>query len=368
MVDSTLFSIFCHCTVASKKSNKACRNYSDKERYRMKFLRYSSSFLTCTILAPWTLIVKVTVNAFSTARLVTPSSTTCSPNTPLLYHLHNAATMVAMEHQHRPHRGKKFNSNQNLSSNVNDRRRCSSSTMLYVVPNDVTSNTFWISVVEYFDGSTIVDPVVVSNVFWSRLQANLISVIIGQFLAAIVFSFLLSTATSQITKLLSYVSEQLFTTSSTTQRDNQSSLRIPRTLRDDTSTSSSTVPPDFGKLLICILIDSIGSSSMLLPLIGDASDVLWAPTAGLLLRYLFYNSNVILVFEFAEEILPFTDILPLATLCWIIDTYFRETDIAKLLQLGVYASSSPSSVTKNIDRTDAIDVDSTGNIRDGRSK
>jgi hypothetical protein len=211
-------------------------------------------------------------------------------------------------------------------------------------------------VVEYFDGSTIIDPVVVSNVFWSRLQANLLSVLLGQFLAAIVFSFLLSTAASQITKFLTFVSDQIFTTT-TTQRDNQSPLRIPRNLRDDSS-SSALVQPDFGKLLICILIDSIGSSSMLLPLIGDASDLLWAPTAGLLLRYLFYNSNVILVFEFAEEILPFTDILPLATLCWIIDTYFRETDIAKLLQLGAYASSSSATfgVTPK-DRSDAIDVD-----------
>ena len=253
-------------------------------------------------------------------------------------------------------------------SSSTSRSSSGSSTLLYMSPYDIHgSTTFWTCVVEYFDGSNIIDPVVVSNVFWSRLQANLISVIIGQFLAAIVFSFLLSTAASQITKLLSYVSEQIFsgTTTTTIPRDNRPPLRIPRNLRDDSSSSTTTttvVAPDFGKLLICILIDTIGSSSVLIPFIGDASDVLWAPTAGLLLRYLFYNSNVIFLFELTEEILPLTDILPLATLCWIIDTYFRETDIAKLLQLGTYASSS--SVYEK-DRSDAIDVDN--NSWDGRS-
>ncbi len=257
------------------------------------------------------------------------------------------------------------NEKQHVTSSNTIFRICSSrSTLLYMSPYDVHgSTTFWTCVVEYFDGSNIIDPVVVSNVFWSRLQANLISVIIGQSLAAIVFSFLLSTAASQITKLLSYVSEEIFsgTTTTTIPRGNRPPLRIPRNLRDDSSTTA-VVAPDFGKLLICIMIDTIGSSSVLIPFIGDASDVLWAPTAGLLLRYLFYNSNVIFIFELTEEILPFTDILPLATLCWIIDTYFRETDIAKLLQLGTYASSP--SVTEK-DRSDAIDVDN--NSRDGRS-
>ena len=245
---------------------------------------------------------------------------------------------------------------------------CSSNT-LHMLPYDISSvsasSTLWTSVVEYFDGSTIIDPVVVSNVFWSKLQANFISVIVGQFFAAIAFSFLLSTTASQISKLLSYVSNQLFTTTTATQRKNQTPVRIPRNLRADASTTP-VVQPDLSKLLICVFIDTIGSSSILLPLIGDASDVLWAPTAGLLLRYLFYNSNVILIFEFAEEILPFTDIIPLATLCWIIDTYFRETDIAKLLQLGAYSSSSSS--VSEIDRSDAIDVDDNNSIRDGRSK
>ena len=96
----------------------------------------------------------------------------------------------------------------------------------------------------------------------------------------------------------------------------------------------SPIPVDLAKLALCILIDVVGSSSELLPVIGEVTDIVWAPIAALLMRNLFYGSNVILVLEFAEEILPFTDILPLATLCWVLDTFFGESDAARALGLG----------------------------------
>ena len=71
--------------------------------------------------------------------------------------------------------------------------------------------------------------------------------------------------------------------------------------------------PDFGKLILSIAIDVIGSSSNLVPVLGEVTDVIWAPMAALALRSL-YGSNVVFALEFAEEILPFTDILPLATI------------------------------------------------------
>ena len=82
------------------------------------------------------------------------------------------------------------------------------------------------------------------------------------------------------------------------------------------------------------MIDVIGSSSELLPIVGEATDIFWAPIAAIMMRKLFYGSNVVLVLEFAEEILPFTDILPLATLCWILDTFFGESATARALGIG----------------------------------
>jgi hypothetical protein len=102
-----------------------------------------------------------------------------------------------------------------------------------------------------------------------------------------------------------------------------------------------------------MLIDIVGSSSELIPIIGEVTDVLWAPIAAILMRNLFYGSNVVLVLEFAEEILPFTDILPLATLCWVLDTFFGESDAARALGLG-------SNRRVNLEDNTAIDVTTQG--------
>ena len=99
------------------------------------------------------------------------------------------------------------------------------------------------------------------------------------------------------------------------------------------------VTPDFGKLLVCLAIDTIGSSSELLPILGEVTDIAWAPLAALALRSL-YGSNVVFALEFTEEILPFTDIIPLATLCWVVETFFGDSDVAKALQVGRYGKDS----------------------------
>ena len=68
---------------------------------------------------------------------------------------------------------------------------------------------------------------------------------------------------------------------------------------------------DFTKLIFCICIDILGSVNEAIPLAGEFVDVIYAPIAALLLRQLFAGSNVVALLEFTEEILPFTDVLPL---------------------------------------------------------
>ena len=67
------------------------------------------------------------------------------------------------------------------------------------------------------------------------------------------------------------------------------------------------------KLFLCIIIDIIGTSSELIPFVGEVTDLAWAPIAALVLRSL-YGSNVVFALEFVEEVLPYTDALPLATI------------------------------------------------------
>ena len=112
------------------------------------------------------------------------------------------------------------------------------------------------------------------------------------------------------------------------------------------SRQAPTVAPDVPKLLLCLLIDILGTSSELLPIVGEFTDIAYAPIAALALRSLFQGSNVVFALEFAEEILPLTDILPLATICWVVETYFGDSDVARILQVGVYG---PNYVEVNTD-------------------
>jgi hypothetical protein len=161
-----------------------------------------------------------------------------------------------------------------------------------------------LTAVEVFDGSSIVNPEVVSTVFWTSLKGKIIAVVLGQVLAAVAFALLSSLLASQISQLGSFATKTFF---------GQSPEANARKTFIKAGQAEKPITPDFGKLLICLGIDIIGSSSELLPLLGELTDVIYAPIAATALRSL-YGSNVIFALEFTEEILPFTDILPLATI------------------------------------------------------
>eukprot|EP00562_Extubocellulus_spinifer_P012965 CAMPEP_0178552394 /NCGR_PEP_ID=MMETSP0697-20121206/7273_1 /TAXON_ID=265572 /ORGANISM="Extubocellulus spinifer, Strain CCMP396" /LENGTH=298 /DNA_ID=CAMNT_0020185267 /DNA_START=101 /DNA_END=997 /DNA_ORIENTATION=+ len=210
------------------------------------------------------------------------------------------------------------------------------SDIAFDLPNILTA-------VETFDGSQIVDPVVVSGAFWTSLKAKLLSVIIGQLLATAVFIGISTVIGSQLPKLGDFVGGLLF--------KEESKAKIQSTVNEFTAksvdsvksaggrVSSGAVQPDISKLLICLLIDAIGTSSELLPIIGEATDVVWAPIAALGLRSL-YGSNVVFGLEFLEEILPFTDVIPLATICWCIETFAAVGNLAKTLGIGSYGMNA----------------------------
>ena len=234
---------------------------------------------------------------------------------------------------------------------------------LNMLPPSSIETTF-LQAVETFDGSTIADPVVVSSVFWSSITTKIISVIIGQILATIVFSILTYAVSSQLKSLGDIVSKNVFKemdNGKSNYNDGGGQENMSFQSSSPTTTSSAgtggvkrTVIPDFSKLLVCIIIDIIGTSSELIPVLGEVTDVVWAPIAALTLRNLFEGSNVIFALEFIEEILPFTDVLPLATICWAIETFADEGEVAKVLQIGAYGPKRV--VDKNDDSI--VDVES----------
>lgn len=240
------------------------------------------------------------------------------------------------------------------------------------------------SAVEVFDGSTIMDPVVVSTVFWSSLKAKILSVFVGQLLATAVFGLLAMFFSTQLITFSDYIRQRLDMVWKENNGDERRKMKMLDNSREFGNYPTS-ITPNVGKLVLCLLIDMLGTSSELIPLVGEITDVVYAPAAALTLRYLFQGSNVVFVLEFLEEFLPFTDILPLATICWVIETYFGDSPLAKTLQIGMYSnapitsgnssSSSTVGVTNNCSQgsveetTKVVDAEIVGvmkpNIKNG---
>ena len=84
------------------------------------------------------------------------------------------------------------------------------------------------------------------------------------------------------------------------------------------------------KLGASIVIDLMGAlpaiaGALAIPLTGGLSflasesfDIIWAPISGLLVFVLYKKSSWSLI-NFGEEILPGTDILPVATIAWLVE-------------------------------------------------
>ncbi len=72
-------------------------------------------------------------------------------------------------------------------------------------------------------------------------------------------------------------------------------------------------------LVLGILFDVIGTISFGIPLVGEFTDVVWAPVAGFLMTWMYKGKvgKAAGIFTFLEEIIPFTDFVPSFTLMWI---------------------------------------------------
>ena len=80
-------------------------------------------------------------------------------------------------------------------------------------------------------------------------------------------------------------------------------------------------------LYLGLLFDGIGMLSFTIPVIGDFSDVIWAPISGLLMAWMYKGKSgkAAGVVSFLEEIIPMTDFIPSFTLMWCY-TYLWKKD------------------------------------------
>jgi hypothetical protein len=77
----------------------------------------------------------------------------------------------------------------------------------------------------------------------------------------------------------------------------------------------------------CILLDLVGLTSYLFPVIGETIDIVWAPLSGIIFYFLFGMKKFGLFggfFSFLEELAPGLDFIPTFTIAWFIRK--REED------------------------------------------
>ena len=76
------------------------------------------------------------------------------------------------------------------------------------------------------------------------------------------------------------------------------------------------------KLALSILLDAVGCISFTIPLVGEFSDIIWAPIAAIISYKMFgeKRGKYTALATFTEELLPFTDIIPSFTIfCLLFD-------------------------------------------------
>lgn len=68
-----------------------------------------------------------------------------------------------------------------------------------------------------------------------------------------------------------------------------------------------------------IVYDLIGMLSFSIPVIGEFSDIIWAPYAAKKMKEMYpgKKGSIAAVIVFLEEILPYTDVVPTFTLMWV---------------------------------------------------
>lgn len=120
------------------------------------------------------------------------------------------------------------------------------------------------------------------------------------------------------------------------------------------------------KLVASIAIDLVGMASFVIPALGEFGDLIIAPMSAVAI-YMVHKTKAGAVLGFAEEIIPFTDIIPTATIIW----YKRyHMDKEKTLRAFIADLNQESEIFDNVlnktAKIDTIEFDESGNPKDYR--
>lgn len=90
----------------------------------------------------------------------------------------------------------------------------------------------------------------------------------------------------------------------------------------------------YPKLLVSIILDAIGYVSFVIPVIGEFSDIIWAPLSAYLMTKLYKGKTgkIAGFITLVEEALPFTDVLPTFTIMWVYTHLITSENTTKKLK------------------------------------
>lgn len=79
-------------------------------------------------------------------------------------------------------------------------------------------------------------------------------------------------------------------------------------------------------LYVGILFDIIGMLSYAIPFLGEFTDIIWAPIAGVLLKTMYKGTvgSVGGIVAFIEEMIPGLDFIPTFTLTWMYTYWIKK--------------------------------------------
>jgi hypothetical protein len=92
------------------------------------------------------------------------------------------------------------------------------------------------------------------------------------------------------------------------------------------SNTEQTDTNKFKMLGLSILFDAIGMLSFAVPVIGEFSDIIWAPISALLISKMYKGSigKIGGLVSFFEELIPGLDFIPTFTLTWMYKYVFKK--------------------------------------------
>lgn len=76
-------------------------------------------------------------------------------------------------------------------------------------------------------------------------------------------------------------------------------------------------------LMASLAIDALGMATYLIPALGEAADIVIAPIVSILI-YAVHRTTFGAIAGFLEEIIPFTDIIPSATIIWVYRYFWKR--------------------------------------------